>query len=412
MLFIRRSNITSSCHDRAMRMCRFAVVIAVAALALPALLLSQPAAAAPVPVGHVVYVTANGVLKVTAVMSNGDHTDPVRLAPVTKVDPPKTVTVAGLVVSADKNWVAWSERIAKPSKKYGELVTGARIAVRNMYSGKTITLRSNDAPLGFAGSTLVTVGSYSKRLVKKPTPHLVRIPGHGYAVATYPKGIVEVKSSVPADNRKVYQVDRLRLTTFDGHHTPLHTYRVNDQYRSAGGNVDAVSADGRKLIVEFGNHQDFEGLGGSSNFDTFAMHGARVRHQLGHYGTSKARWRLAGATFVGAHNMPWLAIHSAPKRSKSGDYYVVRGFVVSYAHGKWTRQDDHAIAVAGNSDGYVVVQDGEWQPVEHSDAGEYRPVPGGFALLRGPHGAHYLRGIKAVELVWATKTDENAPDGR
>jgi hypothetical protein len=384
-----------------MRMCRFAVVTAVAALGLPALLLSQPAAAAPVPVGHVVYVTANGVLKVTAVMSNGDHTDPVRLAPVTKVDPPKTVTVAGLVVSADKNRIAWSERIAKPSQKYGELVTGARIAVRNMYSGRTITLRSNDVPLGFAGSTLVTVGAYNKRLVKKPTPHLVRIPGETYAVATWAKGIVDVASTVPVNSKKHVEIDRLRLTTFDGHHTLLHKYEVGMQYRSAAANVDAVSPNGRKLLVELGNHQDFEGLGGSSNFDTFSMHGAHTRHQLGHYGTSKAKWRLVGTTFVGAGTTPWLAVHSAPKRSKSGDYYVVRGFVVSYAHGKWTRQDDHAIAVAGTATGYLVIQDGEWQPVEGSEIGEYKPVPGGYLQVRGPQGGHYLKGIKAVEMVWA-----------
>jgi hypothetical protein len=372
-----------------------------AAAALVVALAPPSAQAAAQPAGHLVYVTAAGALRVVAVKSNGSHTDPVKLGPVSKIDEPLVARVHGLVVSADKNWIAWSEGIFRPSKKYGELQVSARIAVRNMYSGKTISFRSNQTPLGFAGSTLVTVGAYNKRLVKQPTPHLERIPGHGYAVATYRNGIVEVRSTVPADNRKTFQVDRLRLTTFDGHHTLLHKYKVGMQYRSAAANVDAVSADGRKLIVELGNHQDFDGLGGSSKFDTFAMHGDHTRRQLGHYGTAKAKWRLAGAAFVGPKNTPWLALHSAPKKSNAGDYYVVRGYVVSYSHGAWTRQDNHAIAVAGNADGYVVVQDGEWQPLEHSEAGEWVSVPGGYLQLRGPQGAHYLTGIKATEMVWA-----------
>ena len=381
---------------------RVVMVAALAASAVPLSLAPTTAEASPVPAGHLAFITADGVLKIVAVKSNGNTTDPVRLAPVTKVATPKTVEVRGLVVSADKNWLAWSEGIFKPSKKYGELQTGARIVVRNMYSGKTITMHSNQSPLGFAGSTLVTVGAYNKRLVKKPTPHLVRIPGDAYAVATYAHGIVDVKSTV-SENDNYVERDRLRLTTFDGHHTLLHTYNVGMQYRSAAANIDAVSSDGHKLLVELGNHQDFEGLGGSSKFDTFALHGSHARHELGHYGTSKAKWRLAGATFVGPHNTPWLAIHSAPKKSNAGDYYVVRGYVVSYAHGEWTNQENQGIAVAGNREGYVVVQSGEWQPEKNSEAGEYKPVPGGYMLLRGPQGGHYLKGIKATEMVWVAK---------
>jgi hypothetical protein len=372
--------------------------------------LSQEGAqAAPVPAGHLAFVTAAGALKVVAIKSNGRTSDPKKIAPVTKVGEPKVARVHDLVVSADKKWLAWSEGIFKPSKKYGELQTSARIVVRNMHSGKTTVLRSNQSPLGFAGSTLVTVGAYNKRLVKKPTPHLVRIPGDSYAVATWAKGIVDVKSSVPDNNKHVVEIDRLRLTTFDGHHTLLHTYKVGRQYRSAGANIDAVSPDGKKLLVELGNHQDFEGLGGSSNFDTYSMGPKHVRHQLGHYGTSKAKWRLSSATFVGPHNTPWLAIHSAPKQSKSGAYYVVRGYVVSYSHGRWTVQENQGIAVAGNSDGYVVVQNGEWRPVQGAADGEYEPVPGGYALLRGPQGGHYLKGIKATELAWFDKGYKNAP---
>jgi hypothetical protein len=385
---------------------RALVPLAVAAAVLLAPLAPAPADAAPVPAGHLAFVTAAGALKVVAIKSNGNTTEPVKIGPVTKVDEPLVARVRGLVVSADKNWIAWSEGVFRPSKKYGELQTSARIAIRNMRSGKTITLRSSQSPLGFAGSTLVTTGAYNKRLVKQPTPHLVRIPGDSYAVATWAKGIVDVVSTTP-DKSKYVQIDRLRLTTFGGHHTLLHTYKVGMQYRSAAANIDAVSPDGRKLIVELGNHQDFEGLGGSSNLDTFAMHGDHARHELGHYGTSKAKWRLVDATFVGARNTPWVAIHSAPKKSNAGDYYVVRGHIVSYSHGEWTMQENQGIAVAGNSAGYVVVQNGEWQAVQNSDAGEYKPVPGGYMQLRGPQdgslGGHYMKGIKATEMVWVGK---------
>ena len=186
---------------------------AVAPVALAALTFLLPlgqtgAQAAPVPAGHLAFVTAAGTLKVVAIMSNGATTDPVKLAPVTKVDEPKVARVHGLVVSADKRWLAWSEEIFKPSNKYGELQTSARIVVRNMFSGQTTVLRSNQSPLGFAGSTLVTVGAYNKRLVKKPTPHLVRIPGDGYAIATYDKGIVDVKGE---SKRLVFQAVHMML---------------------------------------------------------------------------------------------------------------------------------------------------------------------------------------------------------
>ncbi|HVY10904.1 MAG TPA: hypothetical protein VHB18_12255 [Mycobacteriales bacterium] len=385
--------------------------IVLAGLALPITLAPAPAQAAPVPVGHLAFVTGNGVLDIVAVMSNGTTTDPVKLGPVTKVAKPKTVTVSGLVVSADKDWLGWSEQISATGKDGEVRYLGSRVVVRHMYDGKTAVVHANAVLLGFAGHTLVTTGAYNKRLVMKPTPHLVRIPGNAYAVATYPHGIVDVKF-VDQGAKAAVDHEQLRLTTFAGRHTVLHTYVIGKTYRNVGANVDAVSPDGRKLLVERGNHQDFDGLGPSSLFDTYSLRSAtHARHKLGHYGTDKAQWRLADATFVGAHNTPWLAIHSAPKKSHSGDYYVVRGYVVSYSHGQWALQDDHGIAVAGNSDGYVVVQDGEWQPVPNSDAGEYRPVPGGFALLRGPHGGHYLRKVKGTELVWVVKPDKKAPEG-
>ena len=385
-------------------------VLALAALVLPGSLAPTQAQATPVPAGHLAFVNPAGKLEIVAVMSNGKTTDPVKLGPVTKVASPRTVKVANLVVSGDRNWLAWQEQIYKPDPQFGTIQAGGRIAVRNMYTGKTIIVRSNQIPLGFAGKTLVTVGAYNKRLVMKPTPHLVRIPGDGYAVATYPKGIVDVKF-VDENPDTAVDHEQLRLTTFGGTHTVLHTYHVGKTYRNVTANYDAVSPDGKKLIIERGNHQDFAGLGPSSLFDTFSLGATHTRHTLGHYGTNKAVWRLSRATFVGKHNTPWLAIHAAPKKSPSGDYYVVRGYVVRYVHGEWRLEENQGIAVAGNPEGYVVVQSGEWQPVPNSDADEYRPVPGGYALLRGPHGGHYMSKVKASELAWVGKDSTTNPEG-
>src|SRR6185295_14236726 len=122
---------------RMIRIRRTVAPIALVATALVVPLASTSAQAASVPVGHLAFVTATGALKVVAIRSNGNHTDPVRIGPVTKVDEPEAARVRGLVVSADKNWLAWSEGVFKPSKKYGSLETSSWIVVRNMYSGKT-----------------------------------------------------------------------------------------------------------------------------------------------------------------------------------------------------------------------------------------------------------------------------------
>ncbi|HVT22769.1 MAG TPA: hypothetical protein VHE57_15415, partial [Mycobacteriales bacterium] len=345
---------------------------ALALLALPLAVvppaLRAAAAAADPPVGdtalagHLAYVTAGGLINEVTVAADGTTSDPLRLGPVTKVAAPKTVEASGMVASGDGTLLAWSEVVYKPSARYGRLQSGVVLVVRNMSSGDVTTLRTSSYPLGFAGHTLVASGAYTKRLVMTPSPHLVKVhDGDAYAVATYPKGVVDVASSVPRSS-KVVERDKLRLTTFGGHHTRLHTYDVGLDYRSVAANIDAVSPDGTKLVVERGNHQDFEGLGPTSRFDTYSLVGDHARHQLGQYGTNKAKWRLAGATFAGADNQVWLALHSGPGSKASG--YAVRGVIVNEVGGRLERVRD-GIAVAGNQAGYLVIQDGTWKPVKH-----------------------------------------------
>lgn len=371
---------------------------------------AEPTVATVPAAGHLAFVTATGALDIIAVLADGTTTDPVQIAPVTQVAAPKTVKVVGITVSADKNWLAWAEETFRPTKRYGELETASVIALRNMYTGKTITVHSAAYPIGFAGSQLVVEGARTARLVLKPTPHLVRIPeGNAYPVAAYADGVVDVLSH-DAGTSGLVSREELRLTTFSGHHTTLHHYNIGKDYRDVTANLDGVSPDGRHLIVERGNHQDFNGLGPSSLFDEYSMTGSHVRTELGHYGTNKADWRLVSTTFVGAKDTPWLSLHSGFIKVAKNNY-IVHGVVVRYAGGKWQLERSGAIAVAGNSDGYVVVQPGQWQPVKNSVAGEYEPVPTAPALLEGPGGTHTLSTVQGSEVLWVTKTDPNNPEG-
>jgi hypothetical protein len=376
---------------------RAACVAAVTSMTGLAALAPVTAQAAPVSAGQLVYITSAGVLDVVVVMSHGATSTPEQIGPVTAVAAPRSVKATDLVVSGDGKWLAWSEVITKPSKQYGEIETGAVLAVRNMMTGHTVTLRDDDAPLGFAGHQLVVTGAHTRRLVMTPTPHLVNVPeGNAYPVATYAHGVVDVKS-VGMGNATIVDHEQLRLTTFSGHHTVLHTYLVGTSYRAVTANLDAVSPDGKVLLVERGNHQDFDGLGPSSLFDTYSLGAGHARRQIGHYGTNAAQWRLATATFVGPHDTPWLALHSGYTKTSKG--YVVHGVVVRYAGGHWQHEQTDGIAVAGNAAGFVVVQAGKWVLAKNSPDGEYDPTPTGDAVLEGPGGTHVLS-IQGSQLLW------------
>jgi hypothetical protein len=393
-----------------MRSIRYVVPV-VALTALAALIPLVPAAAEPtVPAaGHLAFITASGALDVVAVLADGTTTDPVQIAPVTKVGAPRTVEVSDLVVSADKNWLGWLEETFKPDKTYGQIEVSERVAVRNMDSGKTITVPGAGYPLGFSGSQLIIEGSRNARLVMKPTPHYVSLhEGNAFPVATYPGGVVDVHSagSVNSD----VDTERLRLTTFGGQHTVLHTYVVGMDYRAVTANTDAVSSDGKQLLVERGNHQDFDGLGPSSLFDEYSMAAGHMRKQLGQYGTKAAKWRLVNAAFVGKQDTPWLALHSGYKKIAKNDY-VVHGVVVRYVGGRWTLVKSGSIAVAGNSDGYAVIQPGKWQEVKNSPDGEFDAVPTAPAILEGPGGMHPLAKVEGSQILWVGKTNTNDPEG-
>jgi hypothetical protein len=396
-----------------MRLIRYVVpgvaVAAVVAMTPLVQVSAQPAEPTVAAAGHLAFITTSGALDIVAVLADGTTTDPVQIAPVTKATAPRTVEVTDLVVSADKNWLAWVEQTFKPDKTYGKIEVSQHLAVRNMHSGTTTTLTSAAYPLGFSGGQLVVDGSRVARLVMKPSPHFVSLhEGNAFPVATYAGGIVDVKSSESA-NAKLDD-EQVRLTSFSGQHTLLHTYHVGLDYRAVSANTDAVSPDGKQLLVERGNHQDFDGLGPSSLFDEYSMAAGHARRQLGQYGTNGAKWRLVDATFVGRQDTPWLALHSGYIKVAKNDY-VVHGVVVRYVAGKWTLVQSGAIAVAGNSDGYAVIQPGKWQEVKNSPDGEFDATPTAPAILQGPGGTHTLSKVEGSQILWVTKTDPNNPEG-
>lgn len=309
---------------------------------------------------------------------------------MTKVAAPQTVQVSNLVVSADEQRLAWSEQISKPSAKYGVVYVGSRVVVRNNVDGTTTTVKGGYELVGFAGHTLIVESGYTKKLVLTPTPHFVRVSTNADTIATYPKGMVD-DVFAGASSSTVLSRERLRLTTLAGHNTFLHTYDVGKTYREPG--MGAVSPDGERLVVERGDHEDFDGLGPTSLFDEYTLSGSFPRRTLGHYGSNAAKWRLQTAAFVGKNDQVWLALHNyAP---------AVRGVVVRYVGGKWQLVENHAVTVAGSPLGYAAVQPGKWVLSKVHEANDHHIVPTADAQLwfdGAKVGA--IPAVQAVEMVW------------
>jgi hypothetical protein len=340
---------------------------------------SGPAAATSPIIGHLAYLTNSNVLDVVSVRANGATSTPQRLAPTLTSTKKNRVTLGQVVASPNGSWLAWTEFRPSDSKPL--------LVVRRNSTGVETKLRTSESPIGFAGDTLLTIFNATQRLVLAPHPHFVLLPHGRDAITAYPGGVVNQTLTHQTKD------SRLMLTTFAGHHVTLH------RYTDAGGptyrtpDSGWVSGDGKHLLIERGNHQDFDGLGPSSLVDEFSLHGQHARHALGTYSTAPANssWRVATATYVGSHDQVWAAWERA-----AASHAVT--LIASYSGGTWHLRHSHAITVAGNHAGDVVIQPGKYA---RGPAPEGFPQPHATTNALLVHGSKTAKlGVKGVQFFW------------
>jgi hypothetical protein len=364
-----------------MRISRLAIC-SVAAVAVGGLLTGpaavaasrQPARPDPMVVGiagNIAYLTSQQTVKIATVHTNGTTAGVQTVGPITALTGKQTMQIFDLTASGDGQWLAWQENVFKPVAGGVEPVKTV-LVLREQSNGAIVHLDTDQAPLGFAKDQLVTSNAdTTERLDLEPTPHLVKVVDHQFPMAAYSKGVIDTHAvrSPPGPST----TEQLRLTTFAGAHTILHNYVLAPtNYR--GPDAAWVSSDADHVVIERGNHQDFGGLGPSSLADEFSLTGGHKRTMLGHYGTSKAQWRIADVSYAGHKDAVWAAWERA---TSTGADTLVAWF---NGH-RWVAVAHHAIVVAGAPTGWVVIQPGKYVSTS-KDEEIFKTVPTRHALLR------------------------------
>jgi hypothetical protein len=327
-----------------------------------------PAISSPI-VGQLAYVTKSEQVRIATIAANGASSGLLIVGPVTKPPAKDKIQISDLMASGDGDWLAWVENVVKPTK-HGALFLRSVLVLRNE-DGAVDHLKTEQSPIGFAGDVLVTSDTSTTDTASvQPTFHLVKFANDPFALTAAAKGVIDEQAvESPAGPART---DRLRLTTFAHAHTILHSYVLGStNYRDL--DQGWVSGDGKHLVIERGNHQDFGGLGPSSLADEFSLSGAFPRHQLGHVGTARAQWRMASISFAGGADQVWGIWDRAATHG-------VKSVAATYSKGKWHTVQEQAIAVAGNKTGYVVVQPGKWVSIGR-DFPDYMTVPAGDPIL-------------------------------
>jgi hypothetical protein len=359
------------------------LAVSCAALAMPAPVGAEPAVrhaqAASATIGHLAYQTNSGVIDLVTVHANGTTSGRRQIAPIQSSTSAHPVTVSNFVAAKDGSRLAWYESRVKTKHTFT-----TTLVLDNLVTSTITTVHTGVAPLGFAGHTLVGFGIHVQRLVLAPSPHFVRIHSN-YPVTTYAHGVVDTLANSTDTSAT------LRLTTLSGQHTALHHYTdvSGPDYRDI--EQGWTSSDGKKLVVERGNHQDFGGLGPSSLVDEFGLHGSHHRTALGHYGTLAAAWRLHDVVFRGASDTVWAAFE------RLGTNGVVTA-VAHYSGGTWHTLRSGAVEVAADTAGNLVVQPGKYT-LENADANYYIPVATSSALLIR-HGSTHALGVRGTQFFW------------
>jgi hypothetical protein len=350
-----------------------------------------PPPAAPF-IGRLAYVTKAQQVKIAAIAADGTTSDVQVVGPITKPSSKQEVQISDLAASGDGDYLAWAENVVKPTKHGLEFIRS--VLVERHESGSIVHLNTEQAPVGFSSNdALVTTDTATTDwLDVQPSAHLVKIDDNPFALAGAPQGVVDsVPLKAPAGPRFTI---RLRLTTFSGAHTVLHNYVIGPKTTNLP-DAGWVSGDGKRLVIERGDHTDFGGVGPSSAADEFSLGGGFARHPLGHYGTAKAQWRLGSVTFSGKADQVWALWYRAANGGP-------KSVVATYQKGKWRSEVSQGIAVSANHNGYVVAQAGKWVSIG-TDVPDYQTVPTGRpVLLHGSTSVHV--NTPGTAFAWVTET--------
>jgi hypothetical protein len=340
-------------------------------------------------VGHLAYIAKDDAVRVAAIGMNGTAESFQTIGPVSPAKTGQKIQVLDLDASGDGAWVAWQELITTGSGTHEKQTTV--LVLHSMADGTTLHRATGQTPVGFAGDSLITSnGDHSKVVNVQSTLHFSPVDDTQFPLGTYPGGVVDgPQSNAPAGPKSTW---RVRLTTIAGQHTVLHSYVLRPtDYQIP--DAAWVSGDGKHLVIERGNHQDFGGLGPSSLADEFSLTGAHHRSQLGNYGTPAAKWRIASVSYAGASDTVWAVWERGTKVGATS-------VIATFSHGNWQRVMTGGIAVAGNAAGYVVVQKGTY--VEFGkDFPEFNVEPSAGAML--VHGSSTLpMNIEGSAFVWVS----------
>jgi len=356
--------------------------VAVASAALLAAtgfaLAGSPAAARPAPAqtstsGHaiyLVYVTTNGFIRAVTVSASGTVGKPVRIGPAGST--PKDKRPFFAAASPDGKYVAWTQ---------GGPGESQLLEIRNMTVGSTRQITTDKDIAGFAGDELITSFNRTYRL-KPGSSHFTVVRNTGNSVITgYPGGVVDARYS---QNQKD---GILRLTGFGGRITRLHRYTDTGGHTYRDLDAGFVSSDGKHLVIERGNHQDFAGLGPRSLVDEYALSGGHHRSPLGSFNDSRT-WRLEAAAFKGGDDQVWAAWAAQNKKS-------ISTVIADYGHGRWHSRARGAITVAADRAGDVVIQPGRWT-AGGGPSGLPQERTTRDAVLTTPHGNVTLTGVRGT----------------
>ncbi len=354
------------------------VAVSSAALGAPSVRPSRAATAAgATATHHLAYLTNRGKLIDIAVKPTGKVTSRTVLS-----KHPNQV-----VASPDGTWLAW----------VGGTFAHPKLTVRDMSGGTQTTLKTNKRPVAFAGDELIGSFDRTSRLVLSPSPHWVKVPHALSPLAGTPGHVVNSKYDRNGKGGK------LQLVAFDGTVTTLHHYTDWGPKNYRDVEQAWPSADGKHLLVERGNHQDFYGLGHSSLMDEFGLSGGNPRNTLGHFGTGKRVWRVVTATYFGRADQPW-AIWESPK---AGHPKKIQSRLAEWAGGSWSLgESGNEIWTAATRDGWSVTQPGVWRL---SSGPERFPAPHPNAdvqldIATHSHGSNSttISGVRGTQFWWVS----------